>query len=131
MSRTAQPILARPGVGNFQAPLSQATEGRQKGKTCFGRWLAALTVCSLGQGCAVTQVAWGVGKGGWDRMALLSLETPRNEGSCLALPSLSWSSFARPLQLKRPHREVLPSVYLASCMLQFRLLSCIWILTEG
>lgn len=57
MSRTEQPILARPGVGNFQAPRSQATEGRRKGKTCFGRWLATLTVCSLGQGCAVTQVA--------------------------------------------------------------------------
>jgi hypothetical protein len=67
------PNLAHPRCEEFSGLVSQATEGRQRGTTCFGRWLAAPAVCLVGQGLTNGhKLQSDVGpRGGWLRMVAL------------------------------------------------------------
>lgn len=86
--------LAHPRCEEFSGLVSQATEARQKGTTCFGRWLAAPAVCLVGQGLTnghKLQSVVGSG-GGWLRMvALLPQRLQKESFSNLTLISPSQS----------------------------------------
>lgn len=78
-----RPNLAHPRCAEFSGLVSQATEGRQKGTTCFGRWLAAPAVCLVGQGLTNgLKLQSDVGPGEWKAQGgggSVSTETPERK----------------------------------------------------
>lgn len=86
--------MAHPRCMEFSGLVSQATEGRQKGTTCFGRCLAAPAVCLMGQGFGQLQSDVGPGSRRL-RMVVLPPLRPQEEGSLLSnhFPCCCRSSF--------------------------------------